>query len=259
MDHPGENDDGQEAECGSTSWRIMTGRASKAHGHSKPVAPTPPNPSDYITPHPQSGLIRTPIVPRPTKGRVTRSVYCQSPATAGKMKEVVPAPPFGFHSDGIASDTPHSSSKLGREKNGTRSGAKGSRSGIMIKDRGELTVETSSATAEESNLNESHDSHQEEIKMPSLVPSPSSATRTNDTKSTLAKRPTWDGPDRSDEDELLEQAAANVADVCCKEIRAHDAASSLVATQSASGDPLGGHDSLELLMEKGKRIRQIKR
>ena len=122
MDQP-MDDVGEEAECGSTSWRIMTGRAKKVH-QNKPeaAASSPPNPSDYVTPRPQSGPINTPTVPRPMKGRVTRSaagtatvsgVYSLSPNTAGKMKTVVPAPPFGLHSadadtrSGTSGGTPH--------------------------------------------------------------------------------------------------------------------------------------------------------
>lgn len=267
MDH--NNVDDTEAECGSTSWRIMTGRAKKEDNHSKPEAASPPNhPSDYMTPHTQSGQVATPMVPRPMKGRVTRSdggtvtfsgVYSQSPATAGKMKKVVPAPPFGFHDDTSLAGPSTSTCKLRWQGEDSRS-----HSGTTVKGTVVRAVESTSATPGESNkLGESNTCTgsastgvKEEIQMPNFESSSSSATNTADAKSTLAKRTAVVGPGRSDslEDELLEQAASNVAGVCCDEIKDHAAKSSSASAQSAHSDPLGGHDSLEMLMEKGMEL-----
>ena len=270
---PIKDDDVEEAECGSTSWRIMTGRAKKGH-LSKQEAASPPNQSDYVTPHPQSGPIRTPTVPRPMKGRVTRSaggtttlsgVYSQSPATAGKMKKVVPAPPFGFHS-ADADTTCRSSTSDGTSQGSSTSKlrwqGKGSCSRTVVKGGVVRAVESASAIARDSNSStldegDTGSAHiKEEIQVPNLVPSFSSATITTDKKSTLVvKRSVVVEPDRSDslEDELLEQeAAANIADVCDE--KDHAATTSFASAQSANSDPLGGHDSLEVLMEKGMEL-----
>ena len=264
MDQP--VDDGvEEAECGSTSWRIMTGRAKKVH-HNKPEAASPPNPSDYVTPHPQSGPINIPTVPRPMKGRVTRSaggtatvsgVYSLSPDTAGKMKIVVPAPPFGLHSadadtrSGTSDGTSHapSTSKLRWQGNG-------SRIGTTVKGRVARAVESASAMARNSNstsctlddgdTGSAYTGMKEEIQMLDLAPSHLTATVNTDTKSTLLKRLD------SLEDELLEQeAAANVVDVCCD---GKDLAATPSSAQSANSDPIGGHDSLELFTKKGMEL-----
>ena len=273
MDQPNRDDDLEEADCGSTSWRIMTGRAKKGH-LSKPTPP--PAPSNILTPHVQSGPIETPTVPRPMKGRVTRSaggtttvsgVYSQSPATAGKMKKMVPAPPFGLHAADADTSTRSGNSdgtSQGSSTSKLRLQGKGSRSSTMVKGGVVRAVESASAIARDSNSTRStldegdtESAHiKEEIQMPNLVPSSSSAAITTDTKSTLLKRSAVVGPDRSDslEDELLEQeAAANIADLCCDE-KDHAATTSFASAQSANSDPLGGHDSLEVLMEKGMEL-----
>ena len=196
-------------------------------------------------------------------------VYSQSPATAGKMKKIVPAPPF-LHSADADISTRRSGNSDGTSQGSSTSKlrwqGKGSRSSTMVKGGVVRAVESASATARDckstrSTLDEGDtgSAHiKEEIQMPNLVPSSSSAAITTDTKSTLLKRSAVVGPDRSDslEDELLEQeAAANIADLCCDE-KDHAATTSFTSAQSAntSSDPLGGHDSLEVLMEKGMEL-----
>ena len=200
-------------------------------------------------------------------------VYSQSPATAGKMKKIVPAPPF-LHSADADTSTRRSGNSDGTSQGSSTSKlrwqGKGSRSSTMVKGGVVRAVESASAihvatcrdrnstrsTLDEGDTESAH--IKEEIQMPNLVPSSSSAVITTDTKSTLLKRSAVVGPDRSDslEDELLEQeAAANIADLCCDE-KDHAATTSFASAQSAntSSDPLGGHDSLEVLMEKGMEL-----
>lgn len=184
-------------------------------------------------------------------------VYSQSPATAGKMKKMVPAPPFGRSGNSDGTSQGSSTSK-------PRWQGKGSCSSTMVKGGVVRAVESASAIARDSNCTRSTldegdtgSAHiKEETQMPNLVPSSSSAAITTYTKSTLLERSAVVGPDRSDslEDELLEQeAAANIADLCCDE-KDHAATTSFASAQSANSDPLGGHDSLEVLMEKGMEL-----
>ena len=199
-------------------------------------------------------------------------VYSQSPATAGKMKKMVPAPPFGMYCADADTSTRRSGNSDGTSQGSSTSKprwqGKGSRSSTMVKGGVVRAVESASAiaTCRDSNSTRStldegdtESAHiKEEIQMPNLVPSSSSAVITTDTKSTLLKSSAVVGPDRSDslEDELLEQeAAANIADLCCDE-KDHAATTSFASAQSAntSSDPLGGHDSLEVLMEKGMEL-----